>query len=295
MRMRIAAALLVLLAGCSPTTETETPASPARSVSPAPGKLNAKPLEDQYDARLGIYALDTGTGETVEYRADERFAYASTLKALAAGVVLDKVKVTGLKKRITYARKDIVSNSPVTEKHVEDGMTLGDVMEAAITVSDNTALNLMVRELGGPDVLEKELRAEGDDTIEVDRLEPDLNTAVPGDKRDTSTPRAMAATLRAYTLGKALEGPERDQLVGWLKANTTGDELIRASVPDGWTVGDKTGAGGYGSRNDIAVLWPANGAPIVMAIMSTKDEPDAVRNDKLIADAAALVIPELRR
>jgi beta-lactamase class A len=253
----------------------------------------AKELEKQYDARLGIYALDTGTGRTAAYRAEERFAYASTFKALAAGVILKRTKVSGLKKRITYASGDIVSHSPTTEKHVADGMTLGEVIEAAITVSDNTAMNLMFREVGGPAVMERELRAVGDRTVEVDRVETELNTAVPGDKRDTSTPRAMATSLRAYATGTALQKPERDQLVAWLKANTTGDKLIRAGVPDGWVVGDKTGGGDYGTRNDIAVVWPPDAAPIVLAVMSTKDEQDAAYDDKLIADAAALIIPEL--
>ncbi|MDR7274313.1 class A beta-lactamase [Catenuloplanes atrovinosus] len=251
-------------------------------------------LEQRYDARLGVYAVDTGTGRTVTFRADERFAYASTFKALAAAAVLDRTTDAELRRVVRYTAADLVDYSPVTELHVDEGMTLAAIAEAAITVSDNTAGNLLFRELGGPDGLERALRAIGDRTTSADRIETELNTAIPGDRRDTSTPRALAADLRAYALGGELCRGDREQFVAWLRANTTGGETIRAGVPSDWVVGDKTGSGGYGTRNDIAVLWPPSGAPIVLAVLSTRETEGAEYDNALLADAAAAVVDTLR-
>jgi beta-lactamase class A len=244
-------------------------------------------LESQHDARLGVYAVDTATGRTVTYHADQRFAYASTFKALAAAAVLDRTTDAGMDQVIRYTRADLVDYSPVTELHVDEGMRLDDIAEAAITVSDNTAGNLLFRRLGGPDGLERSLRAIGDRTTSVDRIE--------GDRRDTSTPRALAGDLRSYALGRELCPDDRNRLTGWLRANTTGGNTIRAGVPAGWVVGDKTGTAGYGSRNDIAVVWPPSGAPIVMAILTTHDDAAATPDDKLVADAASLAVTQLGR
>nr|WP_307249184.1 class A beta-lactamase [Catenuloplanes indicus] len=262
------------------------------ALTPAPASATGvyQRLEQRYDARLGVYAVDTGTGRTVTFRPDERFAYASTFKALAAAAVLDRTTDAELRRVIRYTAADLVDYSPVTELHVDEGMTLAAIAEAAITVSDNTAGNLLFRELGGPDGLERALRAIGDRVTSADRIETELNTAIPGDRRDTSTPRALATGLRAYALGGELCRGDREQLTAWLRANTTGAETIRAGVPAGWVVGDKTGSGGYGTRNDIAVLWPPSGAPIVLAVLSTRDTADAAYDNALLADAAAAVV-----
>ncbi|MFE7869510.1 class A beta-lactamase [Micromonospora humida] len=243
-------------------------------------------LEERFDARLGIYAIDTGTGRTVEYRADERFAYCSTFKALAAAEILDGTTDAELDRVVRYSADDLVTYSPITEKHVANGMTLRAIADAAVRHSDNTAANLLLRRLGGPPGFRQKLRELGDEITEPARSETALNEAKPGDRRDTSTPRVLARDLRAYVVGDALEPADRDVLTGWLRGNTTGDELIRAGVPDGWIVGDKTGAGGYGTRNDIAVLWPPDRAPIVLAVLSTRDTKDASYDDALIARAA---------
>jgi beta-lactamase class A len=166
-------------------------------------------------------------------------------------------------------------------------MTLAELCDAAVRYSDNTALNLLLRELGGPSGLDAALQQVGDDVTQVSRTEPGLNTAVPGDPRDTTTPRALATTLRAYAVdGDAVQAEDRDQLADWLLRNTTGDALVRAGVPADWQVGDKTGSGAYGTRNDVAVLTPPGRAPIVLAVMSSKQDPDAERDDALIAEAA---------
>ncbi|GAA0593897.1 class A beta-lactamase [Streptomyces crystallinus] len=265
-----------------PATRTRTDAKPP--------VVDLKNLERKYGARLGVYAVNTGNGREVGYRDGERFAYASTFKALAAGAVLRKYGLAGMSKLIRYSKDDLVANSPVTEKHVDTGMTLGELGDAAVRYSDNTAGNLLFDALGGPKGLERALREAGDTVTRVERREPELNQWTPGSVRDTSTPRTLARDLRAFVLGDRLGTPERAQLTQWLRTNTTGDELIRAGVPKGWTVGDKTGAGGvYGIRNDIAVVWPPDGAPIVMAIVSNRGTRDADYDNKLIADAAAVV------
>lgn len=250
-------------------------------------------LEATFAARLGVYALDTGTGRSVEYRADERFGYASTIKALAVGAVLAATSPEQLDEVVRYGAEDLVMHSPITEQHVATGMTLRDVAEAAVRYSDNTAGNLLFARLGGPDGLAQALRALGDDVTQPVRWEPDLNAYTPGDPRDTSTPRALATSLAAYAVGDALSEQDRAVLVDWLVRNTTGDTLIRAGVPAGWRVGDKTGTARYGTRNDIAVVWPPDGAPIVLAVLSTRDQADAPPDDALIAEATAVVMTAL--
>ncbi|THA46114.1 class A beta-lactamase [Streptomyces sp. A1136] len=250
-------------------------------------------LERGHDARLGVYAVDTGTGRTVAHRADERFAYASTYKALAAGAVLRKNTLEGLEKVVHYTHGDLVTYSPVTEQHVDTGMTLRALCDAAIRYSDNTAGNLLLDALGGPKGFQAALVALGDGTTQVDRYETALNEATPGDPRDTSTPRTLAADLRAYTLGDALNAEKRALLTGWLGRNTTGDELIRAGVPAGWWVGDKTGSADYGTRNDIAVVRPPEAAPIILAILSTHASRDTTPDNELIAQATRDVIAAL--
>ncbi|MEI4804504.1 class A beta-lactamase [Bacillus sp. FJAT-51639] len=251
-------------------------------------------LEKKFDARIGVYAIDTGTNRTVAYRPNERFAYASTFKALAAGAVLQQNSIDKLDEVITYTKDDLVTYSPITEKHVDTGMTLGEIAEAAICYSDNTAGNLLFKKLNGPNGFEKALRQIGDRVTMADRFEPDLNEATPGDIRDTSTPKALATNLKAFTVGNVLPTDKRKILTDWMRGNTTGDQLIRAGVPKGWEVGDKSGAGSYGTRNDIAIVWPPNREPIIIAILSSRDTKDATYNNELIAQAAKITINALK-
>ncbi|MFI2713956.1 class A beta-lactamase [Micromonospora sp. NPDC018662] len=290
----VAAAAVVSLAACGPAGAAEQPtrgsAVPTQTSAASDRKPEFRQLEKKFDARLGVYAVDTGTGRTVQYRADERFAFASTIKALTAAEVLDETTDAELDRVVRYSASDLVTYSPITEQHVATGMTLRAIADAAVRYSDNTAANLMLRHLGGPQRFEEELRGIGDQVTDPERYETALNEARPGDRRDTSTPRALAESLRAYTVGDALGPADRDTLNGWLRGNTTGGELIRAGVPDGWVVGDKTGSGGYGTRNDIAVLWPPNRAPIVLAVLSSRDEKDASYQNALIAEATEAVL-----
>lgn len=251
-------------------------------------------LEKKFDARLGVYAIDTGTNRTIAYRPNERFAFASTYKALAAGVLLQQNSTEKLNEVITYTKDDLMEYSPVTEKHVDTGMTLGQIAEAAVRSSDNTAGNILFNKIGGPKGYEKALRQMGDRVTMADRFETELNEAIPGDIRDTSTAKAIATNLKAFTVGNALPADKRKILTEWMKGNATGDKLIRSGVPTDWVVGDKSGAGSYGTRNDIAIVWPPNRAPIIIAILSSKDEKEATYDNKLIADAAEVIVKALK-
>lgn len=263
---------------------------------PKPQKQESKfaKLEEKYDAKLGVFALDTGTNRTVVYHPDERFAYTSTHKALAVGALLQQNSIEDLNQRIRYTREDLVNYNPITEKHVDTGMTLKELSDASLRYSDNTAGNLILKQIGGPSGFKNALEGIGDTVTNPVRYEPDLNEVNPGETHDTSTARALAASLHAYTLGDTLSTEKRELLLDWMKRNTTGDALIRAGVPKGWVVADKTGAGSYGTRNDIAIIWPAKGDPIVLAVLSSRDEKEAEYNDKLIAEATEAAIKSLK-
>ncbi|MGW0032653.1 class A beta-lactamase [Streptomyces sp. NPDC003314] len=300
-----AALVLVPLTACAEQKAQASPPSPAAPSSPtassgpdaagASHRREFRSLESAFDARLGVYAIDTGTGREIAYRDRERFPYASTFKALAAGAVLREEGLGGMERVVRYTKEELVEPSPVTEKHVDTGMTLDALADAAVRHSDNTAGNLLFEELGGPKGLQAVLRSLGDGVTRMDRIEPELGDWKPGEVRDTSSPRALAGDLRAFVLGGVLRAPERERLTTWLKTNLTGDETIRAGVPDTWVVGDKTGtATTYGGRNDMAVVWPPDGAPIVMAILSTRSGREAEPDNRLIARAASVVAGALR-
>lgn len=251
-------------------------------------------LEDEFDAQIGVYAIDTGTNQTVEFKPDERFAYSSTFKVLATAILLKQNDIKDLEKVVTYNKEDLVTYSPITEKHVDTGMTLLEISEAAIRKSDNTAGNLLLEALGGPDKFEQALRDIGDDVTQPERYETELNEFTPGNKRDTSTPRAMTTNLKKVALGDFLPNDKRELLIDWMKGNATGDALIRAGAPQGWKVGDKSGAGSYGTRNDIAVVWPPNREPIVIAVMSRHDTKDAKYDDTLVEKTAEIALSALK-
>lgn len=253
-------------------------------------------LEAGSGGRLGVGVLDTAGGSMIGHRLDERFPMCSTFKALAAGLVLARVdrKQESLDRRVSYTKSDLVTYSPATEKHVEGGMTIAELCKAAITLSDNTAGNLLLASFGGPAGLTAFVRSLGDDTTRLDRIETELSQALPGDPRDTTSPRAMAQTLRALTLGDALSATSRAQLIAWLKANTTGGTRLRAGVPSGWVVADKTGTGDNGTANDVAVFWPPQRAPLIVTVYLTGATVARDQQNKIIADIGAAVADVLR-
>jgi beta-lactamase class A len=255
-------------------------------------KARLAALEKSFGGRIGIFALDTATGARIEYRAQERFAFCSTFKLLLASDILKRSeREKGLLQRhVHYTQGDLVTYSPITEKHVEDGMTVAELCAAALQYSDNTAANQLLKIAGGPAAVTAFARSIGDHEFRLDRWETALNTAIPGDLRDTSTPEAMGRDLRRLVLGDALARQQREQLRDWMLGNTTGAARIRAGVPAEWKVADKTGTGDYGTANDIAVLWPPHRAPIVVAIYTTQHEKTAKASSGVIASAARIVV-----
>jgi beta-lactamase class A len=240
-------------------------------------------LERKHGGRLGVAILDSASGKLVTQRGDERFALCSTFKFLAAALVLLRIdrQEESLTRRVVYSKDDLVTYSPTTEKHVEGGLTISEICEAAMVLSDNTAGNLLLDSFGGPMGLTAFMRSLGDTVSRLDRRETELNEATPGDPRDTTTPRAMLDMLRKIVLGSLLSASSREQLIAWLIANKTGNRRLRAGVPQGWRVGDKTGGGSNGATNDIAVIWPPDRAPILVAAYyaearATDDERNAV-------------------
>jgi beta-lactamase class A len=228
-------------------------------------------LETESGGRLGVAVLDAESGAASLYRADERFPMCSTFKLLAVAATLAKVESgkEQLARRVAIEVPDILSYAPVTRQHVGSEMSVGELCEAAITLSDNTAANLLLRSLGGSSAVTDYARSLGDEMTRLDRIEPDLNEATPGDPRDTTTPSAMTANLKNLVIGKTLGG-SREQLVGWLVGCKTGDAKLRAGLPKTWRVGDKTGSGGHGSSNDVAVIWrAADRPPLIIAAYLT--------------------------
>jgi beta-lactamase class A len=230
-------------------------------------------IEARVVGRLGVAAIDTDSGRRLAYREHDRFPLCSTFKWLLVAHVLSRVDAhqEQLTRFVRYAPGDILDYAPITRAHVQDGgMSVEALAEAAIEYSDNTAANLLLSAVGGPSRLTAYLRHIEDPVTRLDRMEPELNSAVPGDPRDTTTPNAMVADMQAILLGSRLTGRSRDLLIGWLLRSTTGTERLRAGVPKDWRVGDKTGTGERGSTNDVAVMWPPGGRPILAAAYLTE-------------------------
>lgn len=239
-------------------------------------------LERRHGGRLGASILDIASGQRIGHRADERFPMCSTFKFLAAAQVLARVDrgEEQLQRRIVFTDKDLVAYSPVTGQHVgAPGMSLAELCHAAVTRSDNTAGNLLLDGFGGPAGLTAFARSLGDTVTRLDRRETELNQAIPGDPRDTTTPAAMLDDMRRLLIGEVLSPASRKQLSDWLLANTTGGSRLRAGLPRDWRVGDKTGTGDNGASNDIAIVWPPGRAPLlVTAYYAESSAPQETRN-----------------
>lgn len=243
-------------------------------------------IERHVGGRLGVAALDVGTRGRLTYRATERFPMCSTFKWLLAAQVLSLTDAgqEHLSRLIPYAQRDLLDYAPVTRAHASEGrMTLSDLMAAAIQHSDNTAANLLLRVVGGPSSLTAFLRQLGDPVTRLDRLEPELNSAVPGDVRDTTTPSAMVADMEALLTGNHLTRTSRALLLDWLAGNTTGDDRLRAGFPKGWPSGDKTGTGLHGTTNDVAIVWPSPRRLVLVAAYLTETSADVSACNQALA------------
>ena len=249
-------------------------------------------IERRVACRLGVAALDTGSGRRLAYRSDERFPMCSTFKLLLVAQVLSRCDASReqLSRVVPYGPGDLLEYAPVTRAHVaEGGMSVAALAEAAIEYSDNTAANLLLGTVGGPAAFTGNLRNIGDDVTRLDRVEPDLNSAMPGDPRDTTTPNAMLGDMERLLVGRRLAPASRERLLGWLVANTTGGARIRAGLPPDWRVGDKTGTGAHGATNDVAIVWPAGRSPVLVAAYLTETDAAAGDRDAALAAVGRLV------
>ncbi|HYZ48756.1 MAG TPA: class A beta-lactamase [Sphingomonas sp.] len=255
-------------------------------------------IEQESGGRLGVAVLDTVTGAWSGHRAGERFPMCSTFKLLAAAAILARVDAgkERLDRRIRFDTGDVVVNSAVTKDRVGgSGMSLAELCEAAMTFSDNTAGNLLLASLGGPAGLTEYARSLGDKATRLDRIEPDLNEATPGDPRDTTTPAAMLSNLRTLLFGDVLSAESKDQLTRWLLGNKTGDTRLRAGLPGNWRVGDKTGSGERGTTNDVGVVWPPGAAPILISIYLTETSATGEQRNATLAAVGRAVASALDR
>lgn len=265
---------------------------PAQAQDPVTDR--AIEAEQKLQARVGYHMLDLTSGEAAGYRSDERFPMLSTFKVPLCAAVLARVDAgeEDLDRRIGYASGDLVEYSPVTELHVGEGMTLSALCDAAITMSDNTAANLLLETIGGPEGLTTFLRATGDQISRLDRWETELNEALPGDPRDTTTPRAMGATLHRLLFGDALSESGRKTLITWMENNLVADDLIRASLPHGWYIADKSGAGARGARAIVGVLGPEGRPERIVAIYMTETSTSIETRNAEIAEIAKVIVAD---
>ena len=243
-------------------------------------------IERDSEGRLGVALLDTQSHAQIGHHAEDRFPMCSTFKMLAAAAVLARVDAgkERLDRRITFKASDVVVNSPITKDRTGgDGMTLAAICEAAMTYSDNTAGNLILGTLGSPQALTAYARSIGDTMTRLDRNEPALNEAAPGDLRDTTTPLAMLKNMQTLLLGDVLSPASKEQLTTWMVGNKTGDTRLRAGLPAGWKVGDKTGAGERGTTNDVGIVWPPKRAPVLVAIYLTDTSAPAEQRNATLA------------
>jgi len=256
-------------------------------------------LEKQHaGSRIGVAAVDLSTNRRVDYRADERFLMCSTFKVLAAAAVLKRVDENKekLDRFVTYGEAQLLSYAPVTRAHVkEGGLTLDALCAAAVEQSDNTAANLLLEAIGGPEKVTELARSLGDKFTRLDHTEPELNMARPGEDDDTTTPAAMCADLQRLLTSDFLTAASRTKLEGWMRQNQTGSMLIRAALLSDWQVGDKTGRSGDGATNDIAIIRPPKGGPIFLAIYTVDPSEAQEARNKLVAEAAKIAIALLAK
>lgn len=278
------------LAACSERTALADPAEP---LPPVGERLGA--LERRHDAVIGVYAVDLASGRTIDHRAQESFAMCSTFKGYLAALVLRLVGrgERALDQRLYVDPAAILPNSPRTEPRAGADMTIDELCQAILQVSDNAAANILLHDVGGPAAVTEFARSIGDPRSRLDRFETELNSAVPGDPRDTSTPEALGNGFRTLLTGDALAAPQRQILEGWMRANETSS--IRPGLPSGWTTADKTGSGDYGTTNDVGIAYGPQGQRVLMAVLtrSAADDAEAENNRPLIGEVASVVLQAL--
>jgi beta-lactamase class A len=278
------------LMGCAPRAESTPPSAPALEA------FDLSALETRNGGRLGFVAHDLTSGRILEWRGDERFVYCSTFKMYLAAATLMRVQMghERLDRQIPITRADMVNHAPVTEPAIGGSLSVEHLMKGTVEVSDNPAANLLLKAMGGLEAMQAFYRSIGDDSTRVDRFEPFMNR-LDGDK-DTIMPLQSAANLKHLLIdaGTPLSPDSMTRLLGWMFASPTGVSRIKAGVPAGWRVAHKTGTGGYGPTNDIGLLYPPSGAPVVVAAYyhAASTSPDA-QNEAVIAEATRVALTRL--
>lgn len=279
--------------GCSPASREDLASAPAR-----PETFDLSALEARNGGRLGFFAHDQGSGRMLAWRGEERFVYCSTFKMFLAASTLLRVQAgeERLDRMVPVERADILHWAPVTELAVDSSLSVERLLRAAVEVSDGTAANLLLRAMGGPAAMQAFYRRLGDQTTRADRYEPYL-VRLDGDK-DTIQPLQSAANIQKLILDPEtpLSDGHKSRLVGWMLASSTGPDRIKAGVPEGWRVAHKTGTGGYGPTNDIGILYPLTGSPVIVTVYyhATADT-SGDQNAAVIADAVRMALTALGR
>lgn len=266
-----------------------------QSVNSIQSQEKLKNIEESFGGKIGIYAVNTNNNEIIAYRADERFPVQSTMKLIGVAALLKKSQnnKNSLQQKVSYSKNDLIPWRPITGIYVNNGMTLEALAEAAMSYSDNTAINLIMKKLGGPKTVTDFASSIGNKSFNVSHYDGELNSD-PNNAEDTATPKDMAMSVQKLTLGNILLPSQRTQLVTWMRNNTTGNKRIRAGVPIGWTVAEKTGGGfgGYGIANDIGILWSPLSKPIVLAIYTVQNNKNAKNRDDIVAATTTIVMDE---
>ncbi|ERN39836.1 beta-lactamase class A [Rubidibacter lacunae KORDI 51-2] len=250
-------------------------------------------IEARLNARIGIAVIDKETDRNWRYHAGDRFPINSTYKTIACAALLSRVDSgqEQLDRIVIFDESQLADYSPVTETRVgAPGMSLGELCQATIATSDNSAANFVMQAIGGPQAVTQFMRSIGDRTSRLDRWSPELSESVPGDQRDTTSPNAMAMMLEQLVLKGTLSFESRQTLESWLKGNEISGDLIRAAVPSDWDVIDKTGSGGYGSRSIAAVMWPPQREPVIAAIYITETEVSFAERNAAIAEIGEAIV-----
>lgn len=244
-----------------------------------------KHKETRLPGKIGMSIVNADGQPIFGYRQNERFPLTSTFKVFACAALLDRLHKTAgsLDETVTIKPDELLSYSPITKNYVAPAtITLHTLCSAAVSYSDNTAGNSILTYLGGPDAITRFMRESGDDVTRLDRTEPTLNEATPEDERDTSTPERMAAGLHTLLATPRLTAPHREMLEKWMRDDKVADNLLRAALPEGWAIADKTGAGGHGSRAIIAAVYPKGAQPVYMAIYITQTDAEMKVSDGVI-------------
>jgi beta-lactamase class A len=254
-------------------------------------------LEKTFDGKIGVYAIDTSNHHVIAYRSLERFPVQSTMKLMSVAALLKQstAKKNLLQEKINYTKNDLaIVWHPVTGQHLANGMTLEELSEAAISYSDNTAINLIIKKLGGPEAITQFATSIDNKTFNIVHYDGDLNSD-PNNEQDTSTPKDMAISIQKLMLGNILTTSEQNKLMTWMRNNTAGYKRIRSGTPIGWVVADKTGSGDYGIANDIGMLWSPTCKPIIIAIYTVQNKKDAKRRDDIVASTTQIIFDEFSK